>query len=82
MQFMKALAGAALSAGLLVASAGAASADHESFPPPKVTGSCVAVFVQGFAGPPGQFQRFAKAPMFGREQVSAVARLPKEACRF
>ncbi len=82
MLIKQALAGAALSAGLLVASAGAASADHEFFPPPKATGSCVAVFVQGFAGPPGQFQRFAKAPKFGREQVSPIARLPKEACRF
>ena len=41
--------------------------------------SCVAQFVRGPAGPPGQFQREAHVPRFG-QNVSFVAHLPREAC--
>ena len=76
------MAATAVSAGLFVAgvaSAAGASAEHEEFP--TRNGSCVAQFVLGPAGPPGQSQRFFREPRFG-QVVSSVARLPKAECFF
>lgn len=65
------LSGAAV--GLIVAMAPAATAA------PSARASCVAQFVLGPAGPPGQFQRQVREPRFG-QVVSSVAKLPREAC--
>ena len=46
---------------------------------PSENASCVAQFVHGPPGPPGQFQREAKLPRFG-QNVSFVAHIPAEEC--
>ena len=59
--------------GLSLATATAASAA------PSDNASCVAQFVLGPAGPPGQFQSQAHLPIFGRN-VSFIAHIPAEQC--
>jgi hypothetical protein len=60
---------------LVLATATGASAE------PSENASCVAQFVHGPPGPPGQFQREAHLPRFG-QNVSFVAHLPREVCTF
>ncbi len=62
-----------LSGGVIVGSASGVSAA------PSDNASCVAQFVHGPPGPPGQFQREAKVPRFG-QVVSEVAHIPPEVC--
>ena len=60
-------------AGLTLGTATVASAA------PSDNASCVAQFVHGFPGPPGQFQSQFHLPRFG-QIVSEVAHIPPEAC--
>ena len=61
-----------LAGGMVLGSATGATALSEN-------ASCVAQFVHGPPGPPGQFQSQFHLPRFG-QNVSFVAHLPREVC--
>ena len=63
-----------LACGMVLGSATGAAAQSEN-------ASCVAQFVHGPPGPPGQFQSQFHLPRFG-QNVSFVAHLPREFCQF
>lgn len=71
---LRILAAVPLVSGVLVLGTASGAAAE-----PSENASCVAQFVHGPPGPPGQFQREAKVPRFG-QNVSAVAHAPREFC--